>query len=87
MLGNAWDLSLRFTIEEHKRSFFGTHHQHWMGFRPADVAGEIFLGSQLDVLELALTHAPNGDDVCLRQDGKGIVILVPSQVVDLGSLV
>ena len=38
-------------------------------------------------MELSLAHGPDADDVGLGQDGEGVVVFVPSQVVSSWGLV
>ena len=87
VLWNSWNLSLTLPVEEEKISLFCSNNENWMGSRPADVTCNILLRSQLNILELSLSHGPNGDDIGFCENGQRVVIFVPNEVVNSRSLV
>ena len=87
VLGDGGDLTVALSVEEDNATLFSSNGEDGVLHRPGDVGGLVFVGGQIDVLELVQAHGPDRNNVGGGQNSQGVVVLVPGHVFDAGCLV
>lgn len=87
VLLDSGDSTLRLPVEKNQSSLFSSDCKHWVGFGPWNVSCFILVGGKLNILELSLTHRPDGDCSRTSKDGKWIIILIPGKFLNPRSVV